>query len=236
MNRHCVVLAGGLGTRLIPVTSAKIPKVLVEVAGIPFLHHKLESLRLMNISDVTLLVGELGYMVDEFLSTCSIPGLNWTVIHDGPTLLGTAGAIAKSIGKLPDEFWITYGDSYLIADLEAAEKQAAMLKADGVMVVLRNNSRLEPSNVSVEGNFIKSYSKLASANTHDWIDFGILRLKKAAFVDVPTKSPTDLSTVITEVIANSKLLAFEVFDRYWDIGSPHSYLETQKEFERRSSK
>lgn len=231
--RHCVVLAGGLGSRLREVTSGGLPKVLVPVLGKPFLHYKLESLRDSGVTNVTLLVGELGYLVDEFIATDPVNGIVCTTLHDGPKLLGTAGAIGRALPQLPETFWVTYGDSYFHVDLQCAEDNAADHGADEVMVVFRNRDSIEPSNISLDGQFVKEYRKGSGPGQFEWIDYGIMLLTKESFSSVSTVDATDLSVILSHRINVGRMFAFEVSDRYWEIGTPDSLRATEVEFRRR---
>lgn len=107
-----VILAGGLGTRLNPVTK-KIPKSLVPVCGTPFIHHQLTLLYKKGIRDVVICTGYLGERIEEYVGDGSRWKLNITMSYDGDTQLGTGGAIKKALPLLPENFFITYGDSYL---------------------------------------------------------------------------------------------------------------------------
>ena len=234
--RHCVVLAGGLGTRIREVTEGRIPKVLVPVLGQPFLRYKLEGLRQMGITDVTVLVGELGHMIDEFLETDPVPGLKCVSVHDGPRLLGTAGAIARVRELLPDSFWVTYGDSHVVADLATAESTARRVGAEAVMVLLHNRDLLETSNTSVQGDFVAEYRKGAPSGSFEWIDYGLLYLPNSAFSLIPPEVSTDLHTVLSELIGRGRVLAFEAQERFWDVGTPEALKATEEEFARRSGK
>src|SRR5512141_2914134 len=93
------VLAGGLATRLRPVTET-IPKALVEINGEPFLAHQLRLLRAAGIGRVVLCLGYLGEQVRDFAGDGSAYGLEVDYSFDGPTLLGTAGAIRQALPKL----------------------------------------------------------------------------------------------------------------------------------------
>jgi NDP-sugar pyrophosphorylase family protein len=64
---HCVLLAGGLGTRLVDITGGLIPKALAEVGGIPFLHFKLLSLIQMGFNSIDILVGQHGDQIEQFI-------------------------------------------------------------------------------------------------------------------------------------------------------------------------
>lgn len=232
-GRHCVVLAGGLGTRLREVTDGLVPKVLVPVLGRPFLAYKLESLRAMGVDEVTILVGELGSMIDEFISSLRIPGLVCTTIHDGPILLGTAGSIKKALDHLPDRFWVTYGDSYVVTDLSQAESKTKIDGVSAVMTVLHNRDSLEPSNCSVESNRITEYRKGAPLGTFEWIDYGLLFLRRSAFLPVSMDTPTDLFDVLSGLIHKHQVAAHEATERFWDVGTPEALRATEQEFARR---
>lgn len=90
------ILAGGLATRLRPITE-KVPKVLLPVAGKPFLAHQLELLRKQGIRRVVLCLGHLGErVVDEFGDNRE-HGLHLDYSFDGPVLLGTGGALKQAL-------------------------------------------------------------------------------------------------------------------------------------------
>src|SRR5260370_3888064 len=91
-----VILAGGLATRLRPITE-RIPKSLVEVAGKPFLAHQLALLRSNQITEVILCIGYLGEMIEQTFGDGSDHGLTIRYSYDGPELLGTGGAIRKDL-------------------------------------------------------------------------------------------------------------------------------------------
>ena len=89
------ILAGGLATRLRPITET-IPKALVEVAGRPFAEHQVEWLRAQGIERIVFLVGYRGEMVSEALGDGARWGLSIEYVFDGPTLLGTGGALRRA--------------------------------------------------------------------------------------------------------------------------------------------
>src|SRR4051812_21922737 len=113
------ILAGGLATRLRPITST-IPKALVEVGGVPFVDHQLALLRRNGIRQVVLCLGYLGEQVEQHLGDGSAHGVVVRYAHDGPRLLGTGGALRRAVPLLGEVFWVMYGDSYLDIDYTAA--------------------------------------------------------------------------------------------------------------------
>ena len=97
------ILAGGLSTRLRPLTE-KIPKSLIEVNGEPFIAHQLRLLRANGVRRVVLCVGHLGEMIRDVLKDGSAYGVEVDYAFDGASLLGTAGAVKNALPKLGDVF------------------------------------------------------------------------------------------------------------------------------------
>src|SRR4051812_11420455 len=94
-----VILAGGLATRLRPITEY-VPKILVEVAGRPFAEHQIALLKEHDLTDIVLCVGYLGEQVQNVLGDGSRWGVRLRYVFDGPTLLGTGGAIRQALSLL----------------------------------------------------------------------------------------------------------------------------------------
>lgn len=231
MTDHCVILAGGLGTRLSKVTAGAKPKALVEIGGVPFLHFKLLSLVEMGFTSADILVGKQGDQIRQFVSKSSYPRIKIRCFSDGDMPLGTAGAIALIADYLPTTFWVTYADSYLVADVKHANQQFSN-EEESVMTVLHNRDQIERSNVSVDEvrGHVTGYAKSPSVGTYEWIDFGILRLTRSAFSLVPKDRSVDLSEVIVNEIRNHRMRAFSTTEMFWDIGTPERLHSTTQEF------
>src|SRR5215470_9779730 len=102
---QCVVLAGGLGTRMRPRTET-VPKSLLEVCGRPFVDHQLAWLAAHGVTEVVLSVGYLGEMIEAHVGSGAGFGLKVRYVSEGAVLLGTAGALrlAAERGALAPEF------------------------------------------------------------------------------------------------------------------------------------
>ena len=229
IERHCVVLAGGLGTRLSTVTNGICPKALVPVLGRPFIDYKILSLRRMRVTHLWLLVGKMGDQIEAHVQKSAFPGLSINVVHDGDILLGTAGSISRIADQLPQRFWVTYGDTFVTAELSEAEDKydQAGLR---IMCVLNNQDRIETSNVSLQNQKVTCYEKSPSPGSHDWIDYGLLRLHRNDFVSLPTNVTVDLHKVITMLVQRRQLAAWPVSSRFWEVGTPESRNETEAYF------
>ncbi len=117
LNVPVAILAGGLASRLRPLTE-KIPKVLLPVAGKPFLAHQLELLRRQGVKHVVLCVGYLGEMIQDQFGDGSGSGVRLEYSFDGATPLGTGGALKQALPLLGEKFFALYGDSYLPIDFK----------------------------------------------------------------------------------------------------------------------
>ena len=229
-----MVLAGGMGTRISGITENRIPKALVEVGGVPFLHFKILSLIEMGFTSLDLLVGVHGEQIKRFINSRRYQNIEIRCFSDGPELLGTAGSIRAVLDHLPDSFWVTYADSYVVADVGSVEKTESF-SGKSIMTVLKNEDRVETSNVSLsaDGNLVTSYEKNPPRKSHMWIDYGLLRFEKSDFENVPRSTKVDLRTVIEAEISNNKLRALQTQHLFWDIGTPERLHATLDEFRRR---
>jgi len=179
-----VILAGGLATRLRPLTQS-IPKALIEVAGHPFLWHQLELLKRRGIRRVVLLVGHLGETIQQRFQDGAELGIRIDYSFDGPVLLGTAGAIRQALPLLPERFFVLYGDSYLpcnYATVEAAFRNSGL---PGLMTVYRNDGLYDSSNVEYHGGRILRYDKRNRTPAMHHIDYGLGAFHRSVFEAIP---------------------------------------------------
>src|ERR1041385_5451014 len=136
------ILAGGLATRLRPITE-KIPKALIEVAGQPFLAHQLRLLQSAGIRKVVLCLGHRGETIERAFQGGSASGMELSYSYDGPELLGTGGALKKALPFLGQNFMVLYGDSYLPIDY--AEPARAFIASGKRVLADRKSTRLNSS-------------------------------------------------------------------------------------------
>lgn len=222
-----VILVGGLGTRLVGLTGDTRPKVLVPVAGRLFIDWKLEELAGRGITDVLLLVGHHGDAIVEHVGDGSAFGVRTRYQADGETLLGTGGAIRRALSELPDAFWVTYGDSLLDVDLRAAEAAFTRSGRPALMTVWHNRDELGTSNALVRDGLVVGYSKHPPPAGAEHIDYGMLILTREAFAGSPTDESFDLSAVLSRLASAGELAAFEVHERFFEIGDPAALRETE---------
>lgn len=217
------ILAGGLGTRLKPLTEA-IPKALVEINGKPFLAHQLELLRAQGVGRVVLCVGYLGEMIREFAGDGARFGVEVCYSFDGAALRGTAGALRNALPLLSGRFFVLYGDSYLTCDYAAVERAFMESGKPALMTVFRNEGRWDRSNVEFDGARIRAYEKNAANARMRHIDYGLGVFESRALTEL-APAESDLAAVYRELLRRDALAAYEVAERFYEIGSPAGVAE-----------
>jgi NDP-sugar pyrophosphorylase family protein len=219
------ILAGGLATRLRPITE-KIPKSLVPVAGKPFLAHQLELLRSRGIRRAVLCIGYLGEMIQRDFGSEAF-GVKLDYSFDGEKLLGTGGAIKRALPLLGEEFFALYGDSYL--PIEYAPVAEFFQRSDklGLMTVYRNEGKYDTSNVIFRDGEIIIYDKKNHSPEMRHIDYGLSLFKSSVFDSYSTDQIFDLAEVMGKLVREKQLAGYEVPERFYEMGSPAGLAELE---------
>jgi NDP-sugar pyrophosphorylase family protein len=230
MALPCVVLGGGLGTRMRPYTDA-LPKPLLPVAGTPFVIHQLRWLASQGITDVVYSIGYLGQLIRDTVADERALAGAVRFVDEGQTPLGTGGAVRLAIAEasLPDAFFVLYGDSYLDVELDAVAAAFDPSTADALMTVFRNHDPRDKNNAAFDGKRVRRYDKAepdpAGAGMGH-IDYGLSILRRDAVTAlVPEQAPSDLADLFTTLSANGRLAGYEAKARFHEIGSPHGLAE-----------
>jgi N-acetyl-alpha-D-muramate 1-phosphate uridylyltransferase len=226
---QCVILAGGRGERMRPVTDA-IPKTLIPVNGIPFAGHQLAWLAREGVEDVVYCIGYRGDLIREYVGD----GGEWRVsvdfVDEGGDLRGTAGALRLALDQdvLRERFFVLYGDSYLPISLAPLWQAFEASRLPALMTVLRNEGRWDRSNAVVEGGLVTAYEK-SEARGYEWIDYGISVLDSSVVEErVPAGGVADLSDIYRDLSAEGRLAAYEVEQRFYEIGSETGLAELER--------
>lgn len=218
------ILAGGLATRLRPLTET-IPKALIEIAGAPFVDHQLGLLRRNGYRDVVFCVGYLGAMLERHVGNGERFGLNVQYVEDGPTLLGTGGALRKAAPLLGEAFAVLYGDSYLPIDYARVEAGFRDCGRPALMTVFRNRDLYDRSNVVFRDGLVVLYDKDRRTPEMEYIDYGLSVIRRSVLEGYPEQF--DLASAFSVLAAAGKLAGFEVTQRFFEIGSPAGMIEAE---------
>lgn len=213
-----VVLAGGKATRLYPLTK-EIPKSLIPINGIPFIAHQIQLLKKNNISEIVLCVGTFSDKIIEYLGDGSKFGVSIKYsVEDPSQLLGTLGALRHAYDLLEEYFFVIWGDSYLEVDYQKILKAFLDSKKLGLMTVYKNANKLERSNMSIRDGMVIDYDKQQNRD-FQYVDYGLSIFKKKALDHFPAGENLDLSLLNKKLISINELVAYEVKERFYEIGS-----------------
>jgi len=223
-NWPVAILAGGLATRLRPAT-AKTPKALLRVAGEPFLVHQLRLLHSEGFRKIVICVGYLGEAIQANIGDGSTLGLHIDYSFDGPTLLGTGGALKRALPKLGEKFLVIYGDSYMPVDYAAIVQAFVVSGKPALMTVFENEGRWDASNLWFDSGEIRRYSKKLRTSEMRYIDYGIAVLSASVFGSFPGDAMFDLADVYSRLVSEKQVAAYEVKQRFYQIGSREGLAE-----------
>jgi MurNAc alpha-1-phosphate uridylyltransferase len=226
------VLAGGLATRLRPLTET-LPKALLPIAGEPFIFHQLSLLKRQQVEQVVLCIGHFGEQIRTSIGDGGRFGLKVRYSLDGERPLGTGGALKRALPLLGSHFFVLNGDSYLRCSYDEIESAYVACERLGLMTVFRNDNQWDSSNVSVQDGEIVEYSKSASRNDLRHIDFGLSVLASSVLADYPANAAFDLSAVYQDLTTRRQLSAFEMPERFYEVGSLAGIRDTEAMLSRR---
>jgi NDP-sugar pyrophosphorylase family protein len=226
---QAVILAGGLGTRLRPLTE-KIPKVMVSVNGKPFLVHLLQLLKGQGINDIVLCIGYRGQQVKNFFGNGEALGVNLRYSEEKGKLLGTGGALKQAQSLLDNYFLVINGDTYLPIDYREVEKAFLRRGKKALMVVYDNRDDTEvKNNVALDDNLIvRNYDKKSPEPSSEYVEAGVLALKKEVLNLLKEGDAISLEAgLYPDLIRQGEMMAYIARQRFYDIGLP----EQKKIFE-----
>ncbi len=212
------ILAGGLATRLHPLTE-RIPKSMVEIKGKPFLQYQIELLRRHDVRDIVLCVGHLANQIRAYFGNGQRFGVHIAYSDEGEQCLGTAGALKFAEGLLADEFFVLFGDSYLLLDYRAIMEYFLAWDKLGLMMVYRNENRHDSSDVLIEEGFVAAYDKENPMPGVVYINEGLSVLRRQALAMISSEQPLSLQTFFKMLITQRQLLALETKQRFYEVGS-----------------
>jgi MurNAc alpha-1-phosphate uridylyltransferase len=228
------ILAGGLARRLRPLTEI-IPKSMIEICGKPFAHWQTKYLAKAGITDIVYCVSYKSEMIKKFLGDGSKYGIKVSYSFDGPKQLGTGGAVVKALPMLGKRFMVLYGDSYLPIDYLLAEKAYADCHKPALMTVYANNGKFDSSNVDFTGGILNHYQKGIESPAMTHIDYGLSFFDSSVFSNYPLDLPLDLAEICRNLASDNQLAGYEVFERFYEIGSHQGILDFTAYIERNLS-
>jgi len=210
------VIAGGLGTRLGVLTRDQ-PKSLIKILDKPFIEYQFDLLKNNGITDIVLCLGHYGSSIKDYCGDGSKWGIKINYSFE-TRLLDTAGALKLAAPFLEEFFFTLYGDSYLFVDFKEMLTALRESHKPAAMAVYRNNDLYDKSNTVVADGLVTGYSK-ASNNHFAYIDYGVNLFHKEVLDLIQADQPYSLGALFNSLIERRELLAHEVKQRFYEIGS-----------------
>jgi NDP-sugar pyrophosphorylase family protein len=234
---QALILAGGKGTRLRPLT-VYTPKPVVPVMNRPFLLYQLDILRKAGINDVILSLNYQPDKIEQMLGDGSEYGVKLMFLTE-PTPLGTAGAFRFASEKLRDTTVVLNGDILSNADLNKIIEQHRSTGAEATITLApvenaANYGLVEADKTNRVKRFIEkpSLDELAKRRKST-INAGIYVFEPSIRDLIPKDENRSLEYhVFPELLERKRdYFAYTLKDEYWrDLGTPESYLEAHLDF------
>jgi D-glycero-alpha-D-manno-heptose 1-phosphate guanylyltransferase len=222
-QQTCVILAGGLGTRLRQAV-ADLPKCLAPVGSRPFLEIQIGALEAAGVDQVVL---SLGYLAEQVVEATRQMPVRVPIRHVvEPSLLGTGGAIAFAMDQLGlDEALVANGDTYLDGDISGMLRP--LRQSDGellrmAVVEVPDRGRFGGVQHDATGRVLGFLEK--GQQGPGAINAGLYRLSRRA-LPVSSQAPYSLETaVLPGLVEGRAVTAWTVSGSFIDIGVPEDYF------------
>jgi NDP-sugar pyrophosphorylase family protein len=211
----------------------RIPKSLLNIAGRPFIFHQLDLLKSQGVKRVVLCVGHFGDQIRAAVGDGRSLGLAINYSFDGAELLGTGGALKQALPLLGDRFFALNGDSYLPCSFAPIQSAYDAAQRPALMTVLRNDNRWDKSNVLFRNGELIEYDKKSPRLGMSHIDFGLYVFSSEVFLTYGESRVIDLADVCHQLSKTRQLAAFEVSERFYEVGSPRGLKDTEEYLSRR---
>ena len=224
---QAVILAGGLGTRMRPITET-IPKPMIMVAGKPFLQHQLQLLSRAGIEEALLLVSYLGEQIQEYFGDGAKFDCKISYSFESSPL-GTGGALKNAEAQLQDQFVLVNGDTYLAIDYRALAKEFAEANCSALIAAFEKPVTISqetpasilPNNLGVGGDGLVTAYRKRNPEGLSHVDAGVIVLKKEILAGLPAGQKCSLEEEIyPSLIARGGMRAWVSREPFYDMGSP----------------
>jgi mannose-1-phosphate guanylyltransferase len=223
---QALILAGGEGTRLRPLTST-VPKPVVPLVDRPFIRFMLDWLRSHGVADVVMSCGHLASGVRNVLGDGSAFGIRLRYVEE-PRPLGTGGALKFAESLLADRFLMLNGDVLTDMDLTA---QIGQHERTGAVATLALTPVEDPSAYGLvrtrDGGEVTEFVEKPAPDQIDTrnISAGVYVLERSVLDMLEPEQPASIERDVFPRLVGKGLYGRES-DGYWlDIGTPERYLE-----------
>jgi D-glycero-D-manno-heptose 1,7-bisphosphate phosphatase len=234
MNRptQAVILAGGRGTRLAPLTDT-LPKPMIAFHGRPFLEYLIEMLRGQGFERVVLLLGYLPAPIQAHFGD----GRRFGVAIDyavSPVEDETGLRLKRALPKLDPTFLLAYCDNYWPMPFDAMWQRFAAANVPAMITAYDNGDDHTRDNLRVDARgFVTVYDKTRATPDLRGVDIGFMLLRREVVEALPEGNISFEATALPRLVSAHELLAFVTGHRYYSIGDHRRLTVTEKFLARR---
>lgn len=225
---ECIILAGGMGTRLQSVVS-DVPKCMAPVAGHPFLYYLLTALTKAGFKHIILALGYKHEIIEEWIGANPFPVKISTVIEDTP--LGTGGAVKLALSKATtDEVFILNGDTFFGVNYPEMQDLHKQTHASATVALkkMEKFDRYGVVDIEPQANRILCFNEKQYCES-GLINGGIYLINRHELKNFPDKF--SLEKDFFEPTVHTSTLSGYISEGYFiDIGIPEDYERAQSDF------
>lgn len=224
-----VVMAGGFGTRLRPLTD-KVPKPMLPVGDRPLLERIIDNLRQSGVSQVMLTTHYKGEVIEDHFGDGSRFGVDINYLSEGSPL-GTAGVLFE-MRKADKPFVVINGDILTGLDFRAMLQFHDEHKAEMTVAARRYESQVPYGVIEADGVEVKVISEKPIYD--HFINAGIYLLNPGVCRYIPQRAPYQMPELISSLLADKKRVVCFPVREYWrDIGQIDDYVQAQNDYQQR---
>lgn len=227
-----VILAGGQGTRLRPITDT-IPKPMIQFHGKPFLEYLLEMLSEQGFKKVLLLVGYLPEVIMDYFEDGKKWGLEITY-SISPVENDTGERLRIAKDQVDPVFLLMYCDNYWPMNFNEMWQAYTLANVSAMVTVYRNADNYSKSNIRLnQSGLIEVYDKSRQANNLQGVDIGFFVLQKHILDLLPEGNVNFEKAVMPLLVEKKQIVAFPTQHRYYSVGSHERLMLTESFLERK---
>ena len=228
IDNSMVIMAGGIGARLLPYTE-DCPKPMLKVSGKPILEHIIDRAKLEGFNNFIIAINYLGNVIENYFGNGNAMNIKINYIREDKPL-GTAGALSLLDLKLDDTFIVTNGD--VITDIRYAELLDFHLNhnAEATMAVNVHEWQNPYGVVDIKGIEINGFAEKPINKTH--INAGVYALSKNTLNYLKKNVHCDMPFLFELLRKDSKrVIAYPMHEPWLDVGVPEDLKKANKENE-----
>lgn len=227
LNIPVVIMAGGLGKRLRPLTD-KIPKPMLKIGDKPILQLLIEKFRDIGVSEFFITINYLADVIENYFADSRKVRANITFVRECKPL-GTAGSLRLLPQNINTEFLLTNADIMTNFDFKDMHDFHVKRRADLTVAVKRHDLQVPYGAVTIANERLMGLFEKPVLSLY--VNAGIYIVNPELISEVPEDAYFDMTDLIDKLLKTGKKVFSYTIDGTWiDIGRPHDYEQAQKEF------